>query len=127
MKLVPCKERTLLYTWQVSHRGIPEGFDNFAEYANYLDELFDCAGYEEHWYVNEEGKREAYVAWCIGMDAHRKGDIFDVTNIVVKPGSKCGPRLWREMVALARANGCQWISRCSHMEDGSMKYIYRRI
>lgn len=126
MQIVPCGERTLLYLWQVHYRGIPEGFKDFNEYADYLDELFETAGYEEMWFI-EDGHKVAYAAWCIGMDAHHKGDIFDVTNIVIAPGRKVANKVWRELVALAKLNDCKWISHAKHEEDGSLRNIFRRI
>lgn len=126
METKPVVERTLLYHWQVSYRGIPDGFADFSEYANYLDELFETAGYEEMWFI-EDGKRVAYAAWCIGMDAHHKGDIFDVTNIVISPGRKVASKVWKELVELAKLNNCKWISHAKHEADGSLRIIFRRI
>lgn len=128
MRIDKVVERTLLYTWQVHYRGIPEGFDSFNAYADHLDELFDNAGYEEMWFVDpDSGRRVAYAAWFIGMDAHHKGDIFDVTNIVIAPGQKVSRKVWRELVDLARLNDCQWISHAKHEHDGSIRNIFRRI
>lgn len=126
MQIKKVVDRTLLYTWQVHYRGIPEGFDGFADYADYLDELFDTAEYEEMWFVIN-GHRVAYAAWCIGMDAHHHGDIFDVTNIVIAPGRKVASKVWKELVALAKLNGCKWISHAKHEADGSLRNIFRRI
>lgn len=128
MRITKVVDRTLLYLWQVQYRGIPEGFKDFSEYADHLDELFDTAGYEEMWFVDAESDfRVAYVAWCIGMDAHHYGDIFDVTNIVIAPGRKVASKVWKELVALAKLNGCKWISHAKHEADGSLRSIFRRI
>lgn len=127
MRLVPCTNRQRATVWSAMQLGLPEGFAHMQEYIEYVDELMDDAGYEEMWLMDGSGEYHAYVAWCIGNDAHHKGDIFDVTNIVVREDSKCAYKLWRMLVELAKANDCEWISRCTHEADGSVRNLFRRI
>lgn len=127
MKLVPVSCRQQATLWSASQLGIPEGFASLMDYTDYVDALMDDAGYDEMWLMDDDGAYHAYVAVCISRDAHHKGDIFDVTNVVIKPGSKCASKLWRLLVDMAKLNGCQWISRCSHERDGSVRNYYRRI
>lgn len=42
-----CTERASAIVWTVAHLGLPEGFTTLSEYADYVDELMDDAGYEE--------------------------------------------------------------------------------
>lgn len=127
MQLVPVSCRQQATVWSATQLGLPKGFAHMGEYIEYVDELMDDAGYDEMWLMDDSGNYVAYVAFCIGRDAHHKGDIFDVTNIVIKQGSSCAPKLWRMMIELAKANECQWISRCSHEADGSVRNIFRRV
>lgn len=127
MKLVSVGCRHQATVWSATQLGLPEGFAHIDEYVKYVDELMDDACYEEMWLMDDSGMYHAYVAFCISQDAHHKGDIFDVTNIVIRQGSSCASTLWRMMVDLAKANECHWISRCSHEDDGSVRNYYRRI
>lgn len=125
--LIPCRERTLATIWTIQHLGMPEGFSHWREYADYVDELMDRAEYNEVWLLDDNGERCAYFAWCLSDDIHHKGTIFDVTNVVIKPGSKCASKLWREVYGLAQAEDCEWVSRCSHEDDGSIRNLFRRV
>lgn len=127
MKLVDVGCRHQATVWSATQLGLPSGFAHMQEYIEYVDDLMDDSGYEEMWLMDDDGSYHAYVAFCLGRDAHHKGDIFDVTNVVIRPGSNCASTLWRMMVDLAKANDCQWISRCSHEPDGTVRNYYRRI
>lgn len=127
MQLVPVSCRQMATVWSATQLGLPEGFAHMGEYIEYVDSLMDDAGYDEMWLMDDSGNYHAYVAVCIAQDAHHKGDIFDVSNIVIKEGSSCASTLWRMMIDMAKTNGCQWISRCSHEADGSVRNVFRRI
>lgn len=129
MQLVRCKERTLAIVWTFNHLGLPEGFKDFNSWADYVDDLMDEAEYNEYWLLDDEGYKVAYFAWCLSNDIHHKGCIFDVTNVVVKPGVsfKVSAALCREIHTLAKANGCEWVSRCVHEDDGSIRNLFKRV
>lgn len=125
--MIPCKERTLAVIWTVQHLGLPDGFSHWRDYADYVDALMDRAEYNEVWLLDEYGTRCAYFAWCLSEDIHHKGTIFDVTNVVIRPGAKCASKLWRNVYALAQAENCEWVSRCVHNDDGSITNTFKRI
>lgn len=129
MQLVRCKDRTLATVWTFNHLGLPEGFDTWTDWADYVDELMDEAGYEEYWLLDDDGNKVAYFAWCYSNDIHHLGSIFDVTNVVVKPGAsyKVTATLCREIHRLAKASGCDWVSRCVHEDDGSIRNLFKRV
>lgn len=129
MQLVDCKERTLAMVWTFNHLGLPEGFKDFKEWADYTDELMDEAEYSEHWLLDDRGYKVAYFAWCYSNDIHHKGCIFDVTNVVVKPNAdfKVYSGLTRKIHAMAKAMGCEWVSRCVHEDDGSIRNLFKRV
>lgn len=127
MQLVPVNCRQQATVWSATKLGLPEGFAHMEEYIEYVDSFMDEAGYDEMWLMDDEGRYHAYVAVCISQDAHHKGDIFDVTSIVIREGSKCAPVLWRMLVEMAKVNECQWISRSSNEADGSVRNTFRRI
>lgn len=122
-----CTERASAIVWTVEHLGLPEGFTTLSDYADYVDELMDDAGYEEFYFKNAKGYPVAYVALCISNDIHHKGDILDITNIVLKPRSGYAPWVWRWVLAEATRRGCQWVSRCEHEHDGSIRNVFKRI
>lgn len=127
MMMTRCVDRSHAIVWTVRHLGIPEGFESFSEYFAYVNSLMDYAEYNETYLMDSKGEPVAYFAWCLSEDIHHKGTIFDVTNVVIKPGSKCAPTLWREVHLLALMEGCDWVSRCSHESDGSVKNHFRRV
>lgn len=116
--------------WTVQRLGVPEGFPGEITYSLHVDEVMDSAGYEEEFIVDSEGRKVAYFSWCISNDIHRKGDILDVTAVVINPSVKA-PGLQKFLAkrfkALAELNECQWVSRCVHEDDGSIRNIFKRI
>lgn len=127
MKFVPVSNREQAIVWTVLQLGLPEGFAHLTEYIDYVNTLMDEAEYDECYVVDDRGNYCAYFAWCYSADIHHKGSIFDVTNVVVKPGTNCASKVWREIIKLAREYECEWLSRCSHEADGSIKNHFRRI
>lgn len=123
----PTRDRSAAIVWTVEYLGLPEGFHTVSEYADHVDSLMDSAGYEEYYFRNSNGYPVAYVAVCVSNDIHRKGDIFDVTNIVFKPRDAHAPFVWRWVNDEARRRGCEWVSRCEHNRDGSITNLFRRV
>lgn len=128
MQLVKCKERTLAEVWTFNHLGLPDGFADLKEWADYVDDLLDEEGLEEYWLIDDAGYKVAYFSWCYSYDIHHKGAIFDVTNVVVKPGAdfKVSRELARKIHQMAKHHECEWVSRCVHEDDGSVRNIFRR-
>lgn len=111
--------------WTVEHLGLPKGFNGPVGYYLYVNDVMDDAGYEEEYIVDSYGNQLAYFAWCIGQDVHHKGDILDITSVVVNPNvdAKGVQRfLAKRFKTLAMLNDCQWVSRCKH--EGETLRIY---
>ena len=123
----PVVDRALAIVWTVEYLGLPEGFSTFSEYADWVDDLMDSAGYEEFYFKGPDGSTVGYVSVCISNDIHHKGDIFDVTSIVFKPRTATAPMVWRWVYAEAKRRGCHWVSRCEHNHDGSIRNIFKRV
>lgn len=116
--------------WTVEHLGVPEGFEGPITYSLHVDEVMDSAGFEEEFVVDAEGRKVAYFSWCISNDVHRRGDILDVTAVVINPSVEA-PHLQRYLAkrfkTLAVNNECQWVSRCVHEADGSIRNVFKRV
>lgn len=128
MTLEPVIERHLAIQWTVSYLGIPEGFDK-CTYRGWVNRLMDSADYEEWYLVDDLGSPQAYFAFCISEDIHHRGDIFDVTNVVIKPNAPpaVNKLLMRTIYNMAKAYKCQWVSRCVHETDGSIRNVFKRV
>lgn len=116
--------------WTVDRLGLPEGFPGRVTYALHVDDVMNSAGFSEEYVVDSTGRQVAYFSWCVSNDIHRKGDILDVTAVVIRPGVEA-PGLHKFLAKrfkiLAELNECQWVSRCVHEPDGSIRNIFKRI
>lgn len=122
---VEAKSRFKAVMWTVEHLGLPKGFDGPVGYYLYVNDVMDNAGYEEEYIVDSCGNQLAYFAWCIGQDIHHKGDILDITSVVINPDvDATGVQrfLAKRFKTLATLNDCQWLSRCKH--EGETLRIY---
>lgn len=117
-------------TWVIERLGIPEGFTDRFEYIDHVYRLMDESDWEEIYVIDQFGNKVAYFTFCISQDIHRKGDILDITQVVTNPFVE-HEGVARYMTALFKElavyNECQWVSRCVHLPDGSIKNIYRRV
>lgn len=115
--------------WTVDHLGLPKGFNGPVGYSLYVDEVMDNAGYEEEYILDSEGRPVAYFAWCIGQDIHHKGDILDVTSVVINPhvdAKGLQKFLAKRFKTLAHLNDCQWVSRCKH-EGETLRVYFKEV
>lgn len=116
--------------WVVEAFGIPKGFSGYEEYSDYLNSFVEDSGmFEEYIFDKATGSLVAYFTWCVGTDIHRKGDILDVTQLIVDP-SVAPKGLHRFLVErfeeLAKVNHCDWVSRCKH-EGSTLRIFYKEI
>lgn len=127
---VESESRYIATMWTIARLGLPEGFAGSVTYSLYVDEIMDSAEYEEVFVVDSEGHKVAYFSWCISNDIHHKGDILDVTNVVINPyedSLSLRKFLAKRFKTLAELNDCSWVSRCVHEDDGSIRNIFKRV
>ena len=117
--------------WTVHHLGVPTGFRDFWDYEGYVNIIMDTAEFEEEYIVDSTtGNLVAYFTWCVSNDIHHKGDIMDVTNLVIDPefeSRELHRFLSGRFKELAELNGLQWVSRCKHDSAGIMKVYFKEV
>lgn len=127
---VEAKSRSCAIRWTVEHLGLPRGFEgHFEDYSRYVDEIMDMSGCREQYVLDSTGKQVAYFAWCVSCDIHHKGDILDVTSIVINPkeDSKGLRRFLVECFkCFAELHDCDWVSRCKH-EGETMRVYFKEV
>lgn len=126
MRLVEAECRLDAIAWSVYQLGLPEGFANIREYIEHTNSVMDESGYEEFYLVDSEGIKHAYITASLARDAHHKGYILYVADIVIRPESKCARELWSHILYLAEKSGCDWIARCNH-DNGALRTTFRRV
>ncbi len=127
---VEAKNRFRAIRWTVEHLGLPKGFEgHFVGYSLYVDEVMDMSGCREEYVLDSTGKHVAYFAWCVSCDIHHKGDILDVTSVVINPeaDSKGLQRfLAKRFKYFAELHDCDWVSRCKH-EGETMRVYFKEV
>lgn len=127
---VDSDSRYLATMWTVKRLGLPDGFAGPVTYSLYVDEIMDSAEYEEVFVLDSEGRKVAYFSWCVSNDIHHKGDILDITNVVINPDADTvglQKFLVKRFKTLATLNDCSWVSRCVHEADGSIRNLFKRV
>lgn len=117
--------------WTVQHLGIPKGFRDYFDYEGYVNATMDTAGFDEEYVIDDAtGKLVAYFAWCVSNDIHHRGDIMDVTSLVVAPendSKELHRYLSERFKFLGKLHGCSWVSRCKHSAGGTVKVYFKEI
>lgn len=128
-RCVDAENRFKATAWTVEHLGLPKGFNGLVSYSLHVDEVMDAQDNNEEYVVDSFGNKVAFFSWCVSFDIHRKGDILDVTALVIDPNSDSKSLhrfLAKRFRTLALLNDCKWLSRCKH-EGETVRVFFKEV